>query len=248
MRIPEDVPFEILVTDTINLFKIETTTDESHNFVNEKNSVESAFTYVKTYAKEKTTAFTRVPPSVMSRLARGGKTTFLSLLFDKLKSAENNEFNPLFITFNFTFLKYEGESHLNAILRLIACQLISEETLSKIKDKRLIINKSALLNYIERTSNGKAVVLLIDELNSLGFPLESEASMFLKQYFLDPKDRYLVYTTHIPFDIEKDTLGDYNNSHRDYLVVDPPTCFDIEKLQNMSKYCSSLTNTEMLIY
>lgn len=129
-------------------------------------------------------------------------------------------------------------------------ELISDETLLPYKDKKLKVNKQELLKYIEKTSNGKAVILLIDELNHLGFPIANDASRFLKDNFLDIENRYLVYSTHIPFDIEidVDTLGNTRESSRGYLIVDSPTCFNINELRRMSDCCSSLTNAEMLIY
>ena len=44
---------------------------------------------------------TRVPPLVFSRLARGSKTTFLRLVFDRLKQ---EGFAPIFINCNGSFI------------------------------------------------------------------------------------------------------------------------------------------------
>ena len=51
---------------------------------------------------------------------------------------------------------------------------------------------------LDRTSDGRPVVLLMDELNPLSSPLEYTASRFPKEQFLDRKGRsYLVFTTHV---------------------------------------------------
>jgi hypothetical protein len=68
----------------------------------------------------------RSRPLMISRLARGGKTTLLSLLFDELKRQHRNV-RVIFITFNGSsnFETRQGESQRNAILRVIATQLVS---------------------------------------------------------------------------------------------------------------------------
>jgi hypothetical protein len=65
----------------------------------------------------------RVPPMIISRLARGGKTTTLCLLFDELQRLE---MRPILITFNTAYFQLrDGESQCQAILRLIASQLVN---------------------------------------------------------------------------------------------------------------------------
>jgi len=63
----------------------------------------------------------RVPPLVMSRLARGGKTTALCLLFDALKA---EKVNVILISFNGNnggdiFQEVEDETQTHAIIRNI---------------------------------------------------------------------------------------------------------------------------------
>ena len=52
---------------------------------------------------------------------------------------------------------------------------------------------------------GNNVVLLIDELNSLGVPLDSGAAELLSEMFLDRAGRFLVFTSHFPVPIEADS-------------------------------------------
>ena len=79
------------------------------------------------------------------------------------------------------------------------------------------------MDHIERTAAGKPVVLLIDELNILskGEPLDATVSQFLKTNFLDQKDRYLVFTSHILMDLDDDNSGTYwsTPSPQDYFSV-----------------------------
>ena len=53
------------------------------------------------------------------------------------------------------------------------------------------------------------MVLLIDVLDVLskGEPLDATVSQFLKRFFLDQKDRYLVFTSHILMDLDDVNSG-----------------------------------------
>ena len=62
-----------------------------------------------------------VPPLVVSRLARGGKSTFLRVLFDRLK---RQGYVPIVINFNGSFARRPGESNLEAVLRLVCIQFL----------------------------------------------------------------------------------------------------------------------------
>jgi hypothetical protein len=77
----------------------------------------------------------------------------------------------------------------------------------------------------------RKLVLLIDELNMLGKPLDHDASAFLKKVFLDPVNRYLVYTTHVPLDINEHSLGGISN--REGVTIDLPISTDPKELQKM---------------
>ena len=108
--------------------------------------------------------------------------TFLRLLFGTLKD-QGVGFAPIVITFNDGFVRRQGESSREAIIRMIACQFLD---LSTEEEERLVVcDHRKLLEHIDVTSEGKMVVLLIDELNQSGVPLDPETCMFLKDHFLD---------------------------------------------------------------
>jgi len=66
----------------------------------------------------------RKPLILISRMARGGKTTVLLALFDRIKSSG---VNVMFISFNESsnFMRLEGESEEEAFYRVIITQLVS---------------------------------------------------------------------------------------------------------------------------
>ena len=83
----------------------------------------------------------------------------------------------------------EGESDLDSILRVIAEQLVTLP--ANIEPINIKCDKNILIKYIndqlnlEENKNKKGFVLLIDELNRLGVPLDQEAAVFLKTEILD---------------------------------------------------------------
>lgn len=191
----------------------------------------------------------RCPPLMISRLGRGGKTTLLYLLFNALKQSG---MMPIYINFNAHFYKYPNESQKQAILRMIALQLCDLER----KEKFIYqVDDDAFIEYFDNISHGKQAILLIDEINmlSMGRPLESSAASFLKKHFLDRANRYLVYTTHLPLNVESTldkTLGSTNSppSPRSLRVIHLPESTDLVKLRSMSVNCQALTSTEVAIY
>jgi hypothetical protein len=96
--------------------------------------------------------------------------------------------------------------------------------------------------------------MLIDELNLLGAPLPSTASKMLQRLFLR-KNRYLVFTTHIPFTLStEEALSPVDkksvmsvSSSTDMKVVRMPQCNDLSELRRMEG-CSALTGHEATIY
>jgi hypothetical protein len=182
----------------------------------------------------------RVAPVIFSLLARGGKTTTLSYLFDELK--KSGRYSPILISFNGSsyFQLYEGESKKAAILRLIAAQLCGETAPAKIE-----CDEKASDAYL----GDAPVVLLVDELNALQCPLESDAGLLLRKMFLDKRNRFLVFSTHVPMVVDALplTLGRSQtipSSDCGYWAVSLPTCFDESKLQSMSNRCGAVTRAE----
>jgi hypothetical protein len=140
----------------------------------------------------------RVPPTVLMRFARGGKTMTISRLFDQLKKG-SLEVHPILISFNGNgkgaFKRRNGETQEQAILIAVQlCDYTPEES------QRIVVDREALDKHLGDDN----VVLLIDELNILGagMPLDSDAAALLREMFLDRAGRYLVFTSHVPVSME----------------------------------------------
>lgn len=220
-----------------------------NELVDVTTSVSQALEIVNKYIDIESDPVTRVPPLMISRLGRGGKTTLLYLIFDSLKKAG---LTPIYINFNGKFKMFPKESQKEALLRMIALQVCEG-----ILDKNLhyIVDEKALLGYFDTLYKEKQVVLIVDELNSLsdGLPLQFDASWFLKENFLDKKYRYLIFSTHIPLNVDN-TLEMYLSgaklkpSPRGVKLIDLPKSYNLEKLRGMSKPCQALTALEAVIY
>lgn len=94
------------------------------------------------------------------------------------------------------------------------------------------------LNYINK--QGKVVILLIDELNKMGVPLDAATSSFLTKNFLDKKGRYLIFSSHIQFHIDDPTSSApsaskvlISPSGRTMMTLPLPFCTDRTVLENM---------------
>mmetsp|Transcript_11190 Transcript_11190/g.15423 ORF Transcript_11190/g.15423 Transcript_11190/m.15423 type:complete len:127 (+) Transcript_11190:432-812(+) len=61
----------------------------------------------------------------------------------------------------------------------------------------LVVDRDALDRHL-----GDGVVLLIDELNNLGVPLDTDARQLLREMFLDKAGRYLAFTSHFPVSVD----------------------------------------------
>jgi hypothetical protein len=188
----------------------------------------------------------RVRPLMISSLARGGKTTILSFLFDALKRDHN--IRVIFITFNGSsnFHRRQGESQRDAILRVIATQLVD---IGDSDPFNIQCDEDELDNYIGELP----FVLLVDELNALSAPIDGDAGGMLRRLFLDKKNRYLVFTTHIPISLEPQASHYMTSlinppSPRGCLTVPLPQCMDLVSLKKMSDQCEALTPAEVMLY
>ncbi|CAE7823878.1 unnamed protein product, partial [Symbiodinium necroappetens] len=172
------------------------------NFVQLVPCVNACIEAVETNLPQQTDATTvRVPPTVLSRCMRGGKTTVLMHVFDELKAASKN---PIFISFNGDSLigQLENESCLETMLRAIAVALLKNKPQDSDEAERILCRQDVLKEYLE---NKKDVVLIIDELNVLLNPSQPndyrEVGRFLRKRFLDPpgcRDAQAVYYGRIP--------------------------------------------------
>eukprot|EP01041_Mallomonas_annulata_P006625 gene6625-13422_t len=239
--------FTKAVSECINNFALEL--DPDQKFVDLERVVKDILMIVYKESPKITSTKYRVPPLVLMRLARGGKTLTIAKAFDELKV--EGRVHPILISFNGNDGKppfrrpVGGESHSQSILRLIAAQL---DEYTPYEALNLVVDREALDRHL-----GNNVVLLIDELNSLGEPLDEDAARLLREMFLDKAHRYLVFTCHVPVSIEaniivaSDLLGKSMNkpsSLRGVLNIDMSlarTESDFKDLRNMSENCLALT-------
>jgi hypothetical protein len=182
------------------------------------------------------------------RLARGGKTTTISRVFDELKNG-TRAVHPILISFNGdgkgTFKRRKGETQKQAILRLIAVQLCDY---SQVESQRIVVDREAL----EKHLGFNTVVLLIDELNifGAGMSLDSDAAKLLREMFLDRAGWYFLFTSHVLVSIEAyeyvadsflSTVAYSPSSLRCIITVDMSVAGGLDELRNMSKVCEGLT-------
>jgi hypothetical protein len=144
--------FAKLASECINTFQLK----HSHKLVDMDRVVRECVKIIGEQLPMYTDHNYRVPPLVLRRFARGGKTETLSGVFDVLKKEYPN-IHPIMISFNGNapnaFKRRAGETQSEAILRLIALQLgdyTREESIN------LVVDRNSLDKHI-----GENVVLLI---------------------------------------------------------------------------------------
>ncbi len=181
----------------------------------------------------------RKPPILISRLARGGKTTALLALFDRLKDDGNN---VMFISFNNSsnFMRLEEESEEEAFYRVIAAQLVD----SNGYEGKVVPDWETLDRHI----GVRPFVLLVDEINALSFPVSGKLSIILKKYFLDKANRFLVISSHFPVDLELEFNRESAGSLRSCEVLSLPTCTKIKLIRKMSDKCSHISVPTVAYY
>ncbi|CAJ1384713.1 unnamed protein product [Effrenium voratum] len=184
----------------------------------------------------------RVPPAMLSRCMRGGKTTMLCKVFDRLKKEEKL---PIFISFNGDSLVYklDGEKVLDTMLRAIAVSLMKNKPADKKDAERVRCSEKALKAYL---ADKQDVVLVVDELNVLlkANPTDGhqDVGRFLREMFLDPAGRHLVFSTHIPTSAGLDqVLGKGAGSSRTVIPIKMPRCAEVQRLRRMHPNCAALT-------
>ena len=107
---------------------------------------------------------------------RGGKKTILKLLYEYFE--ENKELNvlPIIISINQKLVLRKNENDLMGLIRLIATQFIIIKEWDN--SNNFSCSEKDLLEYIDKISHGRSVVLFIDELNKFGVPVDSQISEF----------------------------------------------------------------------
>eukprot|EP01036_Dinobryon_divergens_P036047 gene36047-46842_t len=149
----------------------------------------------------------RLKPLVYARLSRGGKTTFLIYLFAALR---NRGCAPVLITFSGYFTRGVAESQLEALIRLLSAAMMTKINPLDFNSNYSFKGMAALwITSRERLQGNR------------GEPLDAAVAQFLKRFFLDQKDRYLVFTSHILMDLDDDNSGTYwsTPSPQDYFSV-----------------------------
>lgn len=195
----------------------------------------------------------RVPPLVITRLYRGGKTTVLKALFQRLK---DNRFFPIIISLNGGLeLRYPTESPLKVLIRLIAVQFI--EVAPNESLKTFVCSEQDLLarlNYLSQVEN-KRIVLLIDALNRFGAPVDDAVSKFLKVNFLDKKGHYLIFSSHVMVRLQDQMIATQNckqfinvpPSVRGICTIQLPFCSDNSMLRGMGEEYTGLTDLDVTL-
>ena len=221
-----------------------------NSFVQLAPCVDACIHAVNIHLPQRTEATSvRVPPTVLSRCMRGGKTTLLMHVFDKLKQESKN---PIFISFNGDSLikPLENESFLETMLRAIAVALLKQKPQDTDGAARVLCGKIVLKEYLK---DKKDVVLIVDELNVLLKPSESpgydEVGTFLREQFLDPSGRCLIFSTHIPGGVGlSHLLGKGSGSPRTATVIEMPRSYNMLELRHMDEKCQALTPCEAVYY
>jgi len=146
----------------------------------------------------------------------------------------------------------EGETAKEAIMRQIVSQLV--DTTSLPPNALNKCDEASLRKKLQDDLSDSEFILFVDELNASGVPLPYDASSFLKEVFLDPPHRGLVFSTHVPMDLNTDRRSISMRqtlrgcSDRDFEAVKTPICLDIDQLRSISPKCADLTPHEMFLY
>lgn len=202
------------------------------------DTLNEAMQHVDKYSRHSGGTQTLVPPLVYTSVVRGGKTTFLLLLFEELK---RTGYAPIFISFSSPLLRTD-ESISHALARYIALQLCDPMSIDHKVDA--VVDELELHAHIERTSGGKPVVLLIDDLHRLGVSLNAVATLLLTKRWLDQRNRYLVYSSNVPMELDVNMLHRVavvgsapvqarRVSERSSVTVKHPQCLNTATLSNM---------------
>ena len=187
----------------------------------------------------------RIKPMALVRCSRGGKTRALKEIAYGIKNKADRErmenFRVISISFN-DFSPpsdWEKKHPTKAICRRIAFAAMFEgkEGLSEqFKKFKKTATKATILSWLgEGKEKEVPCLLLIDELNALKMIDQTEeateCASFLKEYFLTPANRYLVFTSHIFSPAKK--LADYmdNESKRGVDIEELPIIQNVRSVQ-----------------
>ena len=149
--------------------------------------------------------FHRVPPMALVRCSRGGKTRALTEVAKQIVDKQIADC-VIFVTLNdwSSISPAEQSDPLAALCRRIAFTVSKDvrpcgPEFQKFLSRDFVIEPDSIIEWLDDTS----AVLLVDELNNLSeLAIEdSDAATtfgnFVKTHFLDKKDRYFVFSTHV---------------------------------------------------
>jgi hypothetical protein len=167
----------------------------------------------------------------------------------------NSEYFVITVSTNGNFHRLPNESWLQALVRLIAYQMVEPDHTDR--DTLFYCDETDLLDHLQAINeSGKAIVLLIDELNKMGVPLlDAETSSFLTKYFLDKRGRYLMFSSHVQFQVDF-SLADpavsassmvTSSSGRTIHTLPLPFCNDAETLNVMLGGGQSVTDLQITL-
>ena len=246
IRIPHDRNWSKLECDNLRnyasecpydqLIDMETTLEQGLQIVND--NIDNIFS---------------TPPLVIARLYRGGKTTVLKALFQRLK---DRGFFPIIITLNEVVEKrYPTEPPLEQLIRLIAVQLV-EVAPNEIMNT-FVCNEQDLVSRLYHLSQveNKKIVLLIDTLNKFGAPdVDDAVSNFLIANFLDKQGRYLIVSSHIMIRLQHRVVAAQHylestnvSTVRGINTILLPFCSDKSILRGMGEKYKEVTNLDVLL-
>ena len=157
----------------------------------------------------------RVPPVMITSMARSGKTTLLIEVYRALVA--DTKFEAILVTFNGQsgFTLRVGESPTVGFCRGLHEQLMGVTN-------HMAPSVDALKDYLAKCT--KPLVLLVDELNSLTPDVDTELAILLREEFLDRPNRYLVFTCHHRMPLSE-ALGSrgIGDSPRPFVPIGVPT-------------------------
>ena len=246
--LPEVIP-EVKLTVPISMVQaVGISPNACKQPVGTSNTVEWAYNHITRFIAVMGDYANRRSMIVISRCPRGGKTTILRELHEKLR--ENN-INVISVSFNGIsgFQRLRNETPCESLFRVITNQL----DVSISETSRRVTDWKQLDDHI----GDEQFVLLIDEINVLCSVIGSELARVLKLYFLDKVNRHIVVTSHQPFlSVNNDNVvGKFWSdsvaklSDRSLTLVPMPVCYTTVELVGMDAIkCSSLTRSKASFY
>lgn len=139
----------------------------------------------------------RISPMALVRCSRGGKTRALYEIANRLSSS-NPRIPVIFVTLNdFSCVDIRDRADpVSAICKRIAFAALSGRIFAESsKQWKSLAGNFVSVEQINSWLGNQGCVLLVDELNNL--QMGQDLSTFLKDFFLKPTNRFLVFSSHV---------------------------------------------------